>query len=111
MKKIISRENYVFDISANNHSYPMFMNYLLRSYNSIKQQYPEVRDRDITVEFDTNFNIPMKLVFDSFETDEERATRTAIEKIAKENMRKCQIQQLKKLFAENPELKEELLNN
>lgn len=111
MKKIITRENYVFDISANNHSYPMFMKQLSRSYNIIKQQYPEVRDKDITVEFDTDFSIPMKLVFYAFETDEELATRIAIEKTAKENMKKCQIQQLKKLLAENPELKEELLNN
>lgn len=112
MKEIIDREEYVFGYSANDIKYPKFIQELTNSYKSIKKRYPQVKDEDIYVEFDGNFNnLPMKLVFSAPETDEEYAVRIALEKITKENMRKCQIQQLKKFLAENPELKEEFLNS
>lgn len=111
MKEIIDREEYVFGYSANDIRYPKFIQELTDSYKSIKKCYPQVKDEDIYVEFEGSFNnLPMKLTFSALETDEEYAVRTALEKITKENMRKHQIQQLKKFLAENPELKEEFLN-
>lgn len=112
MKRIIYKENYVFTHDANRTDYPGFLQELKSAYKYIKKHYPEVKDEDITVEFETDADYtPMKLTFSALETDEEYATRIALEKISKENMKKYQLQQLKKLLKENPELKEEFLNN
>ncbi len=112
MKEIIDKEEYVFGYSANDIKYSKFIQELTHSHKSIKKRYPQIKDEDIYVEFEGNFNnLPMKLTFSALETDEEYATRTALERITKENMRKYQIQQLKKFLAENPELKEEFLNS
>lgn len=112
MKELIYKENYVFTCDANCTNYPEFIQELNKSYKYIKKHNPEVEDKDIRVEFEGDFNhLPMKLTFDAFETDEEYATRIALEKISKENRRKIQIQQFKKFLKENPELKEELLNS
>lgn len=112
MKKVVDKENYVFIHNANYISYPKFIKELLDSYNYIKQQYPDIKDEDIIVEFETtNNHIPMKLTYFVLETDEEYNTRIALEKISKENMRKYKIQELKKFLKENPELKEEFLNS
>lgn len=112
MKKVIYKENYVFTHDAHYTSYSEFLQELKSAYKYIKKHNPDVKDEDIHVEFEGNFNhLPMKLTFAAFETNEEYATRVALEKISKENMRKIQIQQLKKFLKENPELKEELLNS
>lgn len=112
MKEVVDKEEYVFIYNANDIRYPKFIQELTDSYKSIKKRYPQVKDEDIYVEFEGSFNnLPMKLTFSALETDEEYAVRTALEKITKENMRKYQIQQLKKFLAENPELKEEFLNS
>ena len=111
MKKVVYKENYVFTRDANCTDYPGFLQELKSAYKYIKKHYPEVKDEDITVQFETESDyVPMKLTFSAFETDEEYATRISLEKIAKENMKKYQLQQLKKLLKENPELKEEILN-
>jgi hypothetical protein len=111
MKKVIYKENYVFTYDANCTNYPEFIQELNKSYKYIKKQYPDIQDKDITVEFDVDVHVPMKLTFAALETDEEYATRMTLEKLSKENMRKYQIKQLKKFLAENPELKEEFLNS
>lgn len=112
MKQIIYKEKYVFRFDANCTNYPKFIQELNNSYKDIKEHYPEVKDEDIRVEFDTDDDyVPMKLIFSTFETDEEYVARMALEKTAKENIRKYQIQQLKKFLKENPDLKEEILNS
>lgn len=112
MKKVIYKENYVFALDAHYTSYPEFIQKLKSAYKYIKKHNPDVKDEDIRVEFEGDFDhLPMKLTFAAFETDEEYATRIALEKISKENMRKNQIQHLKKFLKENPDLKEELLNS
>lgn len=112
MKKVIYKENYVFTHDANCTNYPKFIQELNKSYKYIKKQYPDIQDKNITVEFEAGSNyVPMKLTFAVFETDEEYSARIALEKIAKENKKKIQIQQLKKFLKENPELKEIVLNS
>lgn len=112
MKKIIYRENYVFTNNADYTPYLEFIQELKNAYKYIKKHNPDVKDEDICVQFEGDFDyLPMKLTFSTFETDEEYATRIALEQVSKENAKKHQIRQLKKFLVENPELKEELLNN
>lgn len=112
MKKVIYKENYVFTYDAHYTKYLEFIQELNNAYKYIKKHNPDVKDEDVRVQFEGDFDhLPMKLTFAAFETDEEYATRIALEKTTKENMRKNQIQQLKKFLKENPELKEELLNS
>lgn len=92
-------------------NYDFFINNLTSVRNTIKNEYPEVKDIEIEFEYDDAWDeTHIALMFSSLETDEEYATRMALEKITKKNTRKHQIQQLKKFLAENPELKEEFLN-
>jgi hypothetical protein len=95
-------------------NYDFFINNLTSVRNTIKEKYPEVKDKDIEIEFeydDAWDETHIILIFSSLETDEEYATRMTLEKTAKENMRKHQMQQLKKFLKENPDLKEEFLNS
>jgi guanylate kinase len=95
-------------------NYDFFINNLTSVRNTIKEKYPEVKDKDIEIEIeyeDAWDETNISLIFSSPETDEEYATRMALEKTAKENMRKHQMQQLKKFLKENPDLKEIVLNS
>ena len=99
-------------ISAFN-DYNAFMHYLNATREKIKTLYPEVEDKDIEInilEGDYEGSIELVFEFRRFETDEEYTTRISLEKIAKENKRYSQLQQLKTILAENPDLKEEFLN-
>jgi hypothetical protein len=99
-------------ISAWN-TYDAFMYNLNTTREKIKELYPEVEDKDISIEISYREcdNLELNFEFKRFETDEEQNRRLNYEesqrKLEKEKMMK-EIQSFFKLY---PELKETILNN
>lgn len=76
MKKVIFKQEYVFEYDSSFTSYATFIEALIQTRDKIKEKYPEIKDTDITVEFENSVdNLPMSLTFSALETDEEYAER------------------------------------
>ena len=76
MKKVIFKQEYVFEYDSSFTSYDIFIAALTQTRDKIKEEHPEIKDNEITVEFENSAdNLPMSLTFSALETDEEYAER------------------------------------
>lgn len=112
MKKVIFKQEYVFEYDSSYTSYATFLDALTRTRNKIKEEYPEIKDTDITVEFENSVdNLPMSLTFSALETDEEYAERL-VEEEEKHLANKNRIlKEFKRCLKEYPDIMQELLKD
>lgn len=112
MKKVIFKQEYVFEYDSSYTSYATFIDALTRTRNKIKEEYPEIKDTDITVEFENSGdNLPMSLTFSALETDEEYAERL-IEEEERNLVNKNRIlKEFKRCLKEYPDIMQELLKD
>ena len=95
-------------------NYEFFINNLTSVRNTIKNEYPEVNDKDITVEIDFEEEwdeTHITLTFSSLETNEEYFERIAKEENARYNEKIAKLNDIRNFLDANPDLKNELLNN
>lgn len=95
-------------------NYDFFINNLTSVRNTIKEKYPEVKDKDIEIEFeydDAWDETHIALMFSSLETDEEQNRRLNNEEKQREYEKRKMMNEIQSYFKVYPELKEELLNN
>jgi hypothetical protein len=112
MKKIILKQKYVFEDVSLGTSYATFIDTLTQTRDKIKEEYPEIKDTDITVEFENNWNdLLMILTFSALETDEEYAERL-VEEEEKHLANKNKIlKEFKRCLKEYPDIMQELLKD
>lgn len=89
-----------------------FIDTLTRTRDKIKEKYPEVKDTDITVEFENNVdNLPMSLTFSALETDEEYAERLVEEEERHLANKNRILKEFKRCLKEYPDIMQELLKD
>lgn len=95
-------------------NYDFFINNLTSVRNTIKEKYPEVKDKDIEIEFeydDAWDETHIALMFSSLETDEEQNRRLNNEEKQREREKGKMMDEIQSYLKLYPELKEELLNS
>lgn len=95
-------------------NYDFFINNLTSVRNTIKNEYPEVNDKDINVEieFEEEWDeTHITLTFSSPETNKEYFERIAKEENERYNEKIAKLNSIRDFLDANPELKTEFLNN
>lgn len=113
MKKTVYRDFPVFEGDGNYNNYTTFINRVLQAHKELKETYPDLEDKDINVSIEQNYDygIIIKFEFLTLETDEEYNQRISWEEMAEYSIKLCKIKEFKKFLKENPEVKDELLND
>lgn len=112
-RKLIQRK-FEVGTSACYLNYDFFINNLTSVRSTIKEKYPEVKDKDIEIEFeydDAWDETHIALMFSSLETDEEQNRRLNDEEKQREYKKRKMMNEIQSYLKVYPELKEELLNN
>lgn len=95
-------------------NYEFFINNLTSIRNTIKNEYPEVKDKDINIEikFEEEWDeTNIALTFSSLETDKEYNERIAKEEKKRYNEQVAKLNSFREFLNANPEMKNEFLNN
>lgn len=95
-------------------NYDFFIKNLTSVRNKIKNEYPEVNDKDINIEieFEEEWDeTHITLAFSSLETDKEYNERIAKEEKERYNEKIAKLNSIRDFLEANPELKNEFLNN
>lgn len=95
-------------------NYDFLINNLTSVRNTIKNKYPEIKDKDINVEieFEEEWDeTHITLTFSSFETDKEYNERIAKEENERYKENIAKLNSIRDFLDANPELKSEFLNN
>jgi hypothetical protein len=95
-------------------NYEFFINNLTSIRNTIKKEYPDVKDKDINVEieFEEEWDeTHITLTFSSLETDKEYFERIAKEENERYNEKIAKLNSIRDFLEANPDLKNEFLNN
>ena len=110
MKKVILKQKYVFEDVSLGTSYATFISTLTR--DKIKEEYPEIKDTDITVEFENSWSdLLMILTFSALETDEEYAERLVEEEERYLANKNKILKEFKRCLKEYPDIMQELLKD
>ena len=93
-------------------NYDFFIKNLTSVRNTIKNEYPEVNDKDIEIEFEDGWDeTHITLTFSSLETDKEYNERIAKEEKEQYNEKVAKLNSIRDFFEANPEFKNDFLNN
>jgi hypothetical protein len=95
-------------------NYEFFINNLTAVRNTIKNEYPDVKDKDINIEieFDEKWDETNIIIgFYSPETDKEYNERIAEEEKERYNEKVAKLNSIRDFLEANPDLKNEFLNN
>jgi hypothetical protein len=112
MKKVIFKQEYVFEYDSSYTSYATFIDTLTRTRDKIKEKYPEIKDTDITVEFENSWSdLLMILTFSALETDEEYAERLIEEEERNLANKNRILKEFKRCLKEYPDIMQELLKD
>lgn len=95
-------------------NYDFFINNLTSVRNTIKEEYPEINDKDIEIEVEYEVSwdeTHITLIFATQETDEEYNERIAKEEKKRYNEKVAKLNSIREFLDANPEMKNEFLNN
>ena len=114
-RKYINRK---FEVNTGGDSchinYDFFIDNLTSVRNTIKEKYPEVKDKNIEIEIEYEVKWDetyIALIFSSLETDKEYFERLAREEKKRYNEKIAKLNSIREFLEANPEMKEEFLNN
>lgn len=113
-RKYVSRKFEVNTGGSCYMNYDFLINNLTSVRNTIKEKYPEVKDKDIEIEFEYDEHwdeAHIKLIFLSLETDKEYNERIAREEKKRYNENVAKLNSIREFLEANPEMKKEFLNN
>lgn len=113
MKRTVYRDFPIFKGDGSYNNYTTFINRIVQARKELKETYPDLEDKDINVSIESNIDsdIFIEFQFSTLETDAEYNQRISWEEMTEYATKLRKIKEFKKFLKENPEVKDELLND
>lgn len=113
MKRTVYRDFPIFEEGGSYNNYTTFINRVLQAHKELKETYPDLEDKDINVSIEHNHDSEIRIMFEfsTLETDAEYNQRISWEEMTEYSTKLRKIKEFKKFLKENPEIKDELLND